>query len=394
MQANELIRKYQTLQFLRQMPTALVSPIYAVFLLGKGLKLEELSLVAISFFVVLLIVELPTGLFADRFGRRKSMLVSCFIAGFAPLVYIWADALWQCMLAEAIYAISCGFYNGALDAWIKHELQCVGKDKTHLQKANARGMQAMQVSLAVGALLGGYLASVDMVLPWIAGTLVSFAIAGAVIPLMKENYRYEEEPMDLKDGISAAGQSTALKFVCLLGFLQCAATAPFNLYWQPFFGANISDARTLGLLSFSFFAVNFAGAKIAEKLFAKSGMRRQEKEMVFSQVFIGAAIILCVAVPLFPISLAFYVMHEGGRGVFYVVRQTYLQFSISKESQRAFVGSISSFFEQAGSIAAYLGCFLLLGHIPIGSVWLICGSIAAVVPLTLYHRFKAPNGQE
>lgn len=388
-----LIRKYQILQFLRQMPTAVVGPTYAVFLLGKGLSLAELSLVAISFFVVLLIVELPTGIFADRFGRKKSMLVSCFVAGFAPIVYIFANNLWGCMLAEAIYAISCGFYNGTLDAWIKHELQCVGKDTTHLHKASAQGLQAMQVSLASGALLGGWLASINMVWPWVVGVAVSFVLPVAVALLMKENYRGVKEKADLWEGIKTVKQDNALKLVCGLGFLGSLATAPFNMYWQPFFSAHILDIKILGILSFLFYTINFAGAKIAEKVLSGGKSGNQRRGMVLSQVFIGIAVILCVATPLFPISVSFFILHEGGRGVFFVMRQTYLQFSIKKESQRAFIGSISSFFEQAGSIVAYLGCFILLSHLSIGSIWIISSLVVIAASLALCYYFRPQPGK-
>lgn len=84
MEEKRIIRTYRILQFLKQFPTALVASTYTVFLLAKGLTLSDLSLVALSFYIVLIAAEIPTGIFADRYGRKKSMMVSCLIASVSP----------------------------------------------------------------------------------------------------------------------------------------------------------------------------------------------------------------------------------------------------------------------------------------------------------------------
>jgi MFS family permease len=394
MEVDKLINKYVILQFLRQMPTAMVASTYAVFLMGKGMSLSDLGLVGLSFSIFLLVAELPTGYFADRFGRKNSMIVSCLISTIAPFVYIRASNLWGCILAELIFAIGCGFYNGALDAWIKHELQCIGKDKAHLQIAGAKGLQAIQVSIAIGALSGGYLASRNMILPWIIGGLMNVAILIAVIVLMRENYQPVKHRSRLREGMGSVAESAQLKFVCALGFVLCFATATTNLYWQPFFAPTAPDPKILGVLSFSFFAVNFGGAKIAEKFFARNEARRQEKEMAFSQILLGAAMIAAAAMPVFAVSLLFYLAHEGARGAFMVTRLAYLQSAIAKESQRATIGSISSFFEQAGSIAAFLISGMMLRHGSIATVWMVSGAAAIIASAALYQWRKSARRQE
>jgi len=189
-------------------------------------------------------------------------------------------------------------------------------------------------------------------------------------------------------------KSATLKFVCALGFLLCFATATTNLYWQPFYAPIAPDPKILGILCFSFFTVNFAGAKIAEKFFAKNDAQRQEKELVVSHLLIGAAMVAAATVPVFAVSLLFYIVHEGARGAFMVTRQAYLQAAITKESQRATIGSASSFFEQAGSITAFLISGAMLQHGSIANVWLVSGAAAVIAPLLLYQWRKTARRQE
>jgi|GEM_PF-2019434 len=388
-----LIKKYQILQFLRQISVALVAPTFVVYLMGKGLSIGDVSLVALSFFVVLLVVEVPTGIFADRYGRKKSMLVSAAIAIIGPLIYVWAQGLWPCILAEAVYAVSSGFCNGALDSWIKHELQILGKDITHLAVANARGSQAAQIAFALGALVGGFLASANMDYPWIAGAAFDLVLVAAVARLMRENYRPPETRPALLDGARIVAVSWPLKFACLVGFLQYLAITPANLYWQPFYAAAAPDPMILGVMCFAFCVVNFAGAKISEKKLVARGLGSLGREAVASQFLTGVFLAAAAIFPWFFVSLLFYLAHEGTRGIFQVARQTYLQRAITVESQRATVASIASLFDQAGSIVAYLAMAFWAGKLAIDASWIISGSLCLVAPMVWYWQNKTIRRQ-
>ena len=86
-----------------------------------------------------------------------------------------------------------------------------------------------------------------------------------------------------------------------------------------------------------------------------------------------------------------YIPHEGARGAFMMTRPAYLQAAITEESQRA---TISSFFEQAGSIAAFLISAAILNQISIATVWLISGAVAITAPAILYQWRKSARRRE
>ena len=104
-------------------------------------------------------------------------------------------------------------------------------------------------------------------------------------------------------------------------------------------------------------------------------------------VVVGVFVVGSAVCPWFLASLVFYALHECPRGVFYAVRQAFLHNAISEENKRATIGSISSFFEQAGSIAAYVACHGLLLSNSVSTVWVLSGAAAIVVSAVMYWRF-------
>jgi hypothetical protein len=305
----------------------------------------------------------------------------------SPLIFIWATNLWQCMLAEAFGAAAWGFYNGALDAWLKHELEFRG-DNEQLIKATSQGAQAIPISLAFGTLTGGVLARYSLVLPWIVGILFNLVLLAAVIFLVKEHYQPLKTKSYWLDSVSLAKKDKTIKLVCLLGFVNCLICAAPSMYWQPNFISSAADPVILGVLCFGFFAANFLGAKASEKGFAKSKAGFQAKAMIGCLPVIGALIIASAVCPWFYASVLFFAMHECPRGMFYALKQAYLQNAIKEESKRATIGSISSFFEQLGSIAAYLACYFLIQLYSISTVWLFSGAAAVMAFAAIFSRFR------
>lgn len=389
-----IIRTYRILQFLKQFPAALVASTYTVYLLSKGLTLPDLSLVALSFYAVLLAAEIPTGVFADRYGRKKSMMVSCLAATISGLVYIGSGTLWHCMLAEMFSAVGCAFYNGALDAWLKHELEYCGKSEL-LGKAAAQGAQTIPISFALGALFGGLLAGYGMVLPWIVGVVLGLFWLAVAATLMKEHYAPPRIKPHWLDSVGSVKSSRPIQLVCAIGFVNYLVCSPFNLYWQPYFTGFAPDPALLGVLCFFLFGAGFLGAWLVEAKLVKTSAEFQQKAMIAELALIGILVAFSVLCPVFFVSLLFFVMHECPRGALYALRQAYLQNAIGEESKRATIGSIASLFEQAGSITAYVLCYGLAKTHTIATVWLLCGGAAVLAAVFLLRSFgNAQSGQD
>ena len=112
-EAKKTIRNYLLLKSISVFGVALISATYVVFLTSKGLDLLQINLVNFFFFTTLLIFEIPTGAFADVFGRKLSFVVSCVLFSSGMFVYAFAQSFWGFVLAEVISAAGATFASGA-----------------------------------------------------------------------------------------------------------------------------------------------------------------------------------------------------------------------------------------------------------------------------------------
>ncbi|MBD3312898.1 MFS transporter, partial [Candidatus Woesearchaeota archaeon] len=67
------IWKYNTFSFLRNF--IFVIPVIAIFFLENGLELRHIMIIEAIYALTAVLLEIPSGYFADRFGRRLSMVL-------------------------------------------------------------------------------------------------------------------------------------------------------------------------------------------------------------------------------------------------------------------------------------------------------------------------------
>jgi len=96
--------------------TQIISAIYVTFLIKNGLNLLEVNLVNMTFFLTLFICEIPTGAFADIFGRKTSFVLACGLMGLSMFVYGASHTFVGFIIAEVIGGIAATFKSGAFQA--------------------------------------------------------------------------------------------------------------------------------------------------------------------------------------------------------------------------------------------------------------------------------------
>jgi len=148
-------------------------PIFMLFQASRGLTFGESLALGGIFSGVVVLVEVPTGVFADRVGRRRSMLlgaltmvVSCAIAARS---YSFGDLA----IAEALAAISIALCSGADSAYLFDFLR--QHDRVHEYGRHESTASAFHLlGSAVAFAASGFLAEIDFALPYI----VTAGIAG------------------------------------------------------------------------------------------------------------------------------------------------------------------------------------------------------------------------
>jgi MFS transporter, DHA3 family, tetracycline resistance protein len=173
------VRFYYALEFVLSLPAWVV---VAVFLVRDiGLSPLELILVGTVMEAAVFVFEVPTGAFADTYGRRRSIAVSCVLQGAAYVLVGLANDVAVVLVAWALWGLGWTFMSGAYQAWITDE---VGAER--VGRVFARGNQVAYAAALIGLVVSVGLATVSLRLPIIAVGVVVVAFGLATTVFMPE----------------------------------------------------------------------------------------------------------------------------------------------------------------------------------------------------------------
>jgi MFS family permease len=134
--------------------------LWVIYLQHMGISLVVIGLLEAWLHVVNLLVDIPAGIFADRFGWKKSILISK-VAGIAYGVFmLWGGSPWLFFLAFGARGLQSTFESGATASMTYESAKWAGFQSQY-KKISGRMYAITLVSLGVAELAGGRLATVS-----------------------------------------------------------------------------------------------------------------------------------------------------------------------------------------------------------------------------------------
>ncbi len=141
----------------------------------------ELLLVGVFLEGSVLLFEVPTGVVADVYGRRRSILIGTSLIGGSFVLWGLVPALWAILLAQVGWGLGYTFRSGAVQAWLTDEVGEV--------EANRLFLRGSQTALA-GALGGTFaaigLGSISLGLPLVVGGIGQLLVVVLLLVAMPE----------------------------------------------------------------------------------------------------------------------------------------------------------------------------------------------------------------
>lgn len=376
---------------------ALTARTYVPFLQSLGLNPSDVSMVNFGFFAAILACELPTGIFADHFGRTKSVQVGISVITGAALLYTTANGFKTALLYEVLIGVGYSFISGALSAWIRDALGARGEESIYSMVVT-RATQYRSLAMLSGGLLGGFIGMYDKRLTWLSSGIVLFFAAHLAFKRMSEE-RMALGPStashtlvtDLSDKIGPLRQSIgllrrtpALKWM-VVGYFSFGCVLPLNHYWAPYFQTRIGELKTT-LLWFPMHLSLAAGAYFVHTFGVK---RERETSLIsFAMLAAGLGLALMSHASSFALCLGFLVLHELGRGMFFPLLEIYTQHHVAS-SYRATYNSLQSLLARFGNLTVLGAVWYYTSDLPwdnvvISRVWTVSGLILAGVAILLW----------
>ncbi len=156
-----------------------MSAIYRVDVVG--LDVLELVLLGTVLETAVFLFEIPTGVIADVYSRRLSVIIGIGVMGFGFMLEGVFPVFISVLLAQVVWGIGWTFVSGALSAWITDEVGVERAGKLFLQYG-----QVLQVGSLVGIGAAVPLARFSLRLPYFAGGGLYLLLALILILFMPE----------------------------------------------------------------------------------------------------------------------------------------------------------------------------------------------------------------
>jgi len=256
-------------------------PVGTLYLRSKNLNYTQINSLWGIIVGTMFLTEVPTGIIADRLGRKRSINVALALQVLGEVIYIFADSYWPFALAAMIGGMGFAFGSGSLEALVYDSLKTREREG-EMSKAMGFIASAQRlanlIAFAVGGLLVVNLTQERFVLA-IAVTACAVAVGWLVSLTLRE------APIEPKQG---EGDSSLKLLVDEVRTLQnnrqfrrlvllALATIPFSNYlsslYQPRFVNVGVPPIWLGLALAIASAISIVVARYAYWLEARLGTK-------------------------------------------------------------------------------------------------------------------------
>jgi len=222
---------------------SMISALYRVQ--SVGLDPLQLVLVGTVLETVIFVFEIPTGIVADMYSRRASVIIGYLLIGLGFIIEGSFPYFSTILLAQVIWGIGYTFTSGAEEAWLVDEIGEEGLTRIFL-----RGSQFSQIGGIVGIGLSIGLGSIALNLPIVIGGILIVLLAVFLVLSMDESgfKRQREEDrntwgkmgMTFAEGVRLIRGQPVLTLMMAIAVVYGLYSEGLDRLWEAHFLSNFT----------------------------------------------------------------------------------------------------------------------------------------------------------
>lgn len=225
-----------------------------LFWRSRGISVVETVYLEAVYAIVILVLEVPSGVWADLYRRKDLIVFGNFLAMMEMLILVFARGFIPFAIVMAVAALSGAVTSGSTNALIYDTLTELGREN-EFEKINGR-IRAFQFSShTMAALIGGYIAHNYGLLINYKLSVVSVGLAVLFSMLLIEPKRQSHEDEDksskfmviLNSSIAMIKKDAFLKYVVVVGVVIGSTMTYMWEFWQ-----NYAEAIGIEVVYFGF----------------------------------------------------------------------------------------------------------------------------------------------
>ena len=152
----------------------------------------QLILVGTTLELACFIFEIPTGIVADVYSRKLSIVIGAVLTGVGFILEGSISSFVFVLVAQIVWGLGSTFISGSLEAWIAEEEKNKDLDEIYI-----KGAQAGQIGAFIGIVLSTVIANFSVRLPIIVSGVLFIILALFLWLYMPENNFKPSAPGDL-----------------------------------------------------------------------------------------------------------------------------------------------------------------------------------------------------
>lgn len=217
------------------------APAFWIIFFNEKLSLLHISILFSVLSISSFIFEIPTGAFADLFGRKASTLFAYITMGFLLPAFIFVNNFYFLLLLFVLWGLFGTFYSGAREAWVVDNLRYY--KRTDLVESYYLKIHSVtRMGMFLSGFLGAFVVSkVGISSIWIFASL-SWIVSFFLILPVEEHKLTKEKKISFrnlhnqsKTAVNYSLKHNVLLFVLLATFfIMFRDSFGSPLVWQPF----------------------------------------------------------------------------------------------------------------------------------------------------------------
>lgn len=242
------------------------SPVIAIWVVYltdfRDLTLAQVGLMEGLYWFIKLALEVPSGAFADRFGRRRAFIVAATAEGLGAIVFALAGNFWLLTLSYLLWSGGFAFRSGNNTAYLYDALAAGNRQAEYGDRAGVMGALGT-TAFSIGGVLGALVAAATTLQIGVLTGVVAYILQVPILWMLREPPRstVTTAPLGyagtLTTAFRALRRRPSLRNVILFEIALTTFFPAHFLLGQPFLSEHGVSLALFGVL---FVPVQLAGA--------------------------------------------------------------------------------------------------------------------------------------
>lgn len=370
-----------------------------------GLTPVQLILVGTTLEISAFVFEVPTGIVADVYSRRLSIIIGYLLMGVGFLVEGFFPAFLPILIAQVIWGLGYTFTSGATQAWISDE---IGEDDAN--KLFIRATQIGLFSSLIGMGLAILVGANSVAMPLRVGS-IGVLLIGITLAIIMPETGFHPTPREdrttwghmwhtFKQGVDTVRAKPRLMNIVFIGLFYGIYSEGFDRLWVK----HLLDTFELPIIFGNNQVAFFAALRVAGTILTIFAVRFVEKRVdSTSPLAIGRTVLVVTAAislamlgfalsPYIILALSLYLVISAARSIHIPLNTAWINQKLDSKVR----ATVHSMFGQVDAIGQMLGGPIVAVIAATGSAVasLVTSSLLLTPALFFIRRANAQSANE